>query len=37
MKPCDVLLETKGATSCHVGKCSDSMVKMWHIALYNNE
>ena len=33
MKPWDFVLEAKGVTSCHVAKCSDSIVKMWHTAL----
>ena len=37
MKPWDFVLEAKGVTSCHVAKCSDSIVKMWHAALDTDE
>ena len=37
MKPWDFVLEAKGVTSCHVAKCSDSIVKMWHAALGTDE
>ena len=37
MKPWDFVLEAKGVTSCHVAKCSDSIVKMWHTALDTDE
>ena len=37
MKPWDFVLEAKGVTSCHVAKCSDSIVKMWYSALDTDE
>ena len=36
-KPCHFVLEGKGVISCHVAKCSDSIVKMWHIASDTDE
>ena len=37
MKPWDFVLEAKGVTSCHVAKCSGSIVKIWHSALDTDE
>ena len=37
MKPWDFVLGAKGVTSCHVAKCSDSIVKMWQTALTDDE
>ena len=37
MEPWDFVLEAKGVTSCHVAKCSDSIVKMWQTALTDDE
>ena len=37
MKPWDFVLEAKALTSCHVAKCSNSIVKMWHTALDTDE
>lgn len=31
IKPWDIVLKEKCVTNCHIAKCSDFTVKMWHM------